>query len=237
MFETIGKKLLLLIFGPIISLLVKMKVTPNMVTTVGLLFNIVGCIVFIYGAERTHRGELSIVGWGGFWILLGGLFDVFDGHIARATGQSSKFGALYDSVLDRYSELFMFFGFTYYLISHHYLKTSMGSFIALIGSLMVSYVRSRAEGLGIECKVGIMQRPARIVLLGAGALFTGIFYSNFGDQRIYIDAMGTPLFEPMFIFAIPITIVAVLANFTAFHRLYHCKGELEKLDQNQKKDV
>ena len=233
MFEKIGKKILLLVFGPIITLLVKLKVTPNMITTIGLLLNIVAAVVFIYGAERVHRGELTIVGWGGFWVLLGGLFDVFDGHIARETGQSSKFGALYDSVLDRYSELVMFFGMTYYLISHDYLKTSLGAFLALIGSLMVSYVRSRAEGLGIECKVGIMQRPARIVLLGAGSMFTGIFYSNFGDVRVYVKGMEDPFFEPMFIFAIPIVIVAVLANFTAFHRLFHCKRELEKLDQNQ----
>lgn len=230
MFEIIGKKILLLVFGPIITLLVKLKITPNMITTVGLLLNIVAAVVFIYGAERVHRGELTIVGWGGFWVLMGGLFDVFDGHIARETGQSSKFGALYDSVLDRYSELVMFFGMTYYLISHDYLKTSLGAFIALIGSLMVSYVRSRAEGLGIECKVGVMQRPARIVLLGAGSMFTGIFYSNFGDARFYVEGMEDPLFEPMFIFAIPIVIVAVLANFTAFHRLFHCKRELEKLD-------
>lgn len=232
MFERVGKKLLLLVFGPIITLLVKLKVTPNMITTIGLLLNIVAALVFIYGAEKLERSSLTIVGWGGFWILIGGLFDVFDGHIARATGQSSKFGALYDSVLDRYSELIMFFGICYYLISHHYLKSSMFGFIAMIGSIMVSYVRSRAEGLGIECKVGVMQRPARVVLVGSGALFTGIFYHIFGDVKIYINALETPLFEPMFIFAIPIILVAIFANFTAFHRLNHCKTELQKQEKN-----
>lgn len=231
MFERIGKKILLLVFGPIITLLVKLKVTPNMITTIGMLLNIVAAGVFIYGAEQLDRDSLTIVGWGGFWILIGGLFDVFDGHIARATGQSSKFGALYDSVLDRYSELIMFFGICYYLISHDYLKSSMFAFIAMIGSIMVSYVRSRAEGLGIECKVGVMQRPARVVLVGAGALFTGVFYHFFGDYKLFIGAMEKPFFEPMFIFAIPIVIVAILANFTAFHRLNHCKGELEKQEK------
>lgn len=205
-----------------------------MITTIGVLLNAVAACVFVYGAEKLDRDSLTIVGWGGFWILIGGLFDVFDGQVARTTGQSSKFGALYDSVLDRYSELIMFFGICFYLISHHYLKTSMAAFIAMIGSIMVSYVRSRAEGLGIECKVGMMQRPARVVLVGAGAMFTGLFYHFFGDYKYYIDGMEKPFFEPMFIFALPILLVAIFANFTAFHRLQHCKGELEKLEKNKK---
>lgn len=228
MFERIGKKILLLVFQPIIDLMIKLKITPNMITTVGLLLNIVAAGVFIYGAEKLQRESLTIVGWGGFWILIGGLFDVFDGQVARSTGQSSKFGALYDSVLDRYSELVMFFGICFYLSSHSYFITSIAGFIALIGSIMVSYVRSRAEGLGIECKVGTMQRPARVVLIGAGAMFTGIFYHFFGDYKYYINGMKAPVFEPMFILAIPIILVAIFANITAFHRLYHCKGELEK---------
>lgn len=74
---------------------------------------------------------------------------------------SSKFGALYDSVLDRYSELMTFFGICYYLSMKDYFFYALIAFVALIGSLMVSYVRARAEGLGIECKVGFMQRPER----------------------------------------------------------------------------
>lgn len=233
MFERIGKKLLLIVFQPIIFTLVRLKVSPNMISTVGLLLNIFAALIFIYGAEEINRDQLGIVGWGGFWILIGGLFDVLDGHIARTTGQSSRFGALYDSVLDRYSELIMFFGISYYLISHDYLKTSLGAFVALIGSMMVSYIRSRAEGLGIECKVGMMQRPARVVLIGSGAMFTGIFFHYFGNYKYYISGMEIPFFEPMFIFAIPIALVAVFANVTAFHRLMHCKQELEKKDLNQ----
>lgn len=88
---------------------------------------------------------------------------------------SSKFGALYDSVLDRYSELMTFFGICYYLSMKDYFFYAIIAFVALIGSLMVSYVRARAEGLGIECKVGFMQRPERVVLTSLGALFCGVF--------------------------------------------------------------
>ena len=82
---------------------------------------------------------------------------------------SSTFRALYDSVLDRYSELLRLFGISYYLILQGYFVGSIITFLALIGSLMVSYVRARAEGLGLECKVGIMQRPERVVLTSLGA--------------------------------------------------------------------
>ncbi len=100
---------------------------------------------------------------------------MMDGRVARVGKMSSTFGALYDSVLDRYSELVTLFGIFYYLMLQGYLWGSIITFIALIGSLMVSYVRARAEGLGLECKVGFMQRPERVVLTALGAMFCGIF--------------------------------------------------------------
>jgi CDP-diacylglycerol--glycerol-3-phosphate 3-phosphatidyltransferase len=91
-------------------------------------------------------------------ILFAGLFDMLDGQVARIGKMSSKFGALYDSVLDRYSELFMFLGICYYLVSQKYFIGALIAFLAMIGSIMVSYTRARAEGLGIQCSVGLMQR-------------------------------------------------------------------------------
>ena len=128
-----------------------------------------------------------------------------DGRVARLGNMSSKFGALYDSVLDRYSELMTFFGICYYLSMKDYFLYALIAFVALIGSLMVSYVRARAEGLGIECKVGFMQRPERVVLTSLGALFCGVF-------------KDITAFEPILILIVPLAFVAVFANITAFAR-------------------
>lgn len=162
------------ILNPFIHLLIKLKITPNIITSIGLGLNILATIIFILGAERADRTELAYVGWGGFTILIAGLFDMIDGRLARLGNMSSKFGAFYDSVTDRYSELIMFLGICYYLVAHHFFLSSLFGFIALIGSMMVSYIRARAEGIGIECSLGMMQRPARVVTLGMGAMLCGI---------------------------------------------------------------
>ena len=135
--------------------------------------------------------------------------DMMDGRVARLGNMSSKFGALYDSVLDRYSELMTFFGICYYLSMKDYFFYAIIAFVALIGSLMVSYVRARAEGLGIECKVGFMQRPERVVLTSLGALFCGVF-------------KDITAFDPMLILIVPLSFVALFANITAFARVRHC---------------
>ncbi|MBL4594155.1 MAG: CDP-alcohol phosphatidyltransferase family protein [Flavobacteriales bacterium] len=130
------------IINPFINLLHKMGVTPNMLTSFGLILNIVAAIIFIIGAEQADRTDMFYVGWGGFTILIAGLFDMMDGRLARVANLSSTFGAFYDSVIDRYSELVMFLGICYYLISQDYFLSSLFAFIALIGSMMVSYNRS-----------------------------------------------------------------------------------------------
>src|ERR1700710_3122367 len=137
------------VINPLVKLLIKAGLTPNGVTTIGLVLNIGVSIIFIAGAEEGKRGDLSYVGWAGALILFAGLFDMLDGQVARLGNMSSKFGALYDSVLDRYSELVMFLGICYYLVAHHYFIGSLIGFIGLIGSMMVSYTRARAESLGI----------------------------------------------------------------------------------------
>ena len=143
----------------------------------------------------------------------------------------SSFGALFDSVLDRYSELFMFLGICYYLISHHYLMSSLFAFIGMIGSMMVSYTRARAEGLGIECKGGLMQRPERIVLLGTSALACGVVAQYIGgDFKWYVPGIKFHVFETMSIFTIPITLLAILANVTAINRLIEAKKALDIKD-------
>src|SRR6201995_3502328 len=131
------------------------------------------------------------------------------------------------SFLDRYSELVMFLGICYYLVAHHYFLSSIFAFIALIGSMMVSYVRARAEGLGVEIKGGLMQRPERVVTIGLFAIICGVtsLYIG-GDYKLYIPGIRYHVFETMSIFTIPITILAVLTNITAFKRLTGARKNL-----------
>jgi phosphatidylglycerophosphate synthase len=220
------------VINPFVKGLIRIGLTPNAVTTIGLLLNIGVAIIFIFGAEKTNRGDLSYVGWGGALVLFAGLFDMLDGQVARLGNMSSTFGALYDSVLDRYSELILFLGICYYLVSHHYFLSSLFAFIALMGSMMVSYTRARAEGLGIECKGGLMQRPERVVTIGVCAIVCGIA-GHFlgGDYKIFVPGISFHVFETMSIFTIPITIMAIMTNITAISRL---KGAKKALDEKEK---
>lgn len=217
------------VINPFVKLLIKIGFTPNAVTLAGLLLNIGVAVLFIAGGEEGNRGDLRYVGWGGALILFAGLFDMLDGQVARIGNMKSEYGALFDSVLDRYSELFTFLGICYYLVAHHYFLSSLFAFIALIGSMMVSYTRARAEGLGIECKGGLMQRPERVVLLGVSALACGIGSAYLGgDYKLYVPGVPFHVFETMSIFTFPITVLAVLSNITAVSRLLNAKRELEK---------
>lgn len=114
-------------------------------------------------------------------VLLSGIFDIMDGKVARGTDRVTRFGSLYESTLDLYAEIFVFLGIAYYFINQDMFLSSIASCIFLGGSLMVSYVRARAEGLGFSCKVGIIPRSERIVTLGVSSLIheyiliTGLF--------------------------------------------------------------
>lgn len=216
------------VINPLVRLLIRLGLTPNMVTTIGLILNIGVAVIFVCGAEEGRRGDLSYVGWAGALILFAGLFDMLDGQVARLGNMSSPFGALYDSVLDRYSELILFLGICYYLVAHHYFMSSLFAFIGLIGSMMVSYTRARAEGLGIECKDGLMQRPERVIIIGVSALACGVASKWMGgDYKIAWPGTNFPVFETISIFTIPLTIMAFLANFTAIGRLRDARKTLE----------
>ena len=213
------QQLIYKILNPIVRGMIKVGITPNFITTTGFLLNLVAAGILVYAALFTWK-DLSYLGWAGGIILFAGLFDMMDGRVARVGNMSSTFGALYDSVLDRYSELVTLCGICYYLFACGYFVSSIIAFVALIGSLMVSYVRARAEGLGFDCKVGLMQRPERVVLTSLGALFAGIFKD--------ISA-----FDPMLILVVPLSVIAVLANVTAFVRIAHCR-KVMRADENNK---
>ncbi|MCX2585736.1 DUF4833 domain-containing protein [Pedobacter sp. MR22-3] len=224
------------VINPFVRGLIKIGLTPNAVTTIGLVLNIGVAVIFVVGAEKSNRGDMSYVGWGGALVLFAGLFDMLDGQVARLGNMSSKFGALYDSVLDRYSEMIMFLGICYYLVSHHYFLSSLFAFIALIGSMMVSYTRARAEGLGIACQGGLMQRPERVVTIGVFAIACGITGHFIGGAyKIYVPGISFHVFETMSVFTIPITMMALLTNITAIKRLQEAKKGLEAQELAEKK--
>ena len=204
------------VINPFVRLLIRCGVTPNMVTTVGMLGNLAGAILLIYAgyeAGRTGMVPYDLVTWAGVVIIGFSLFDMLDGQVARLGGMASKFGAMYDSVLDRYCELFTLGGVAYYFMQFDALAAAIITYAAIVGSLMVSYVRARAEGLGVECKVGLMQRPERVVVTFVGILATGI-----------LGMCGVKWANV--VLTVAMLIIAVLANFTAFVRISHCKREL-----------
>jgi CDP-diacylglycerol--glycerol-3-phosphate 3-phosphatidyltransferase len=142
--------------------------SPNVVSLLGLLFT--GVAATVLGIGQLH--------WGGALILSSGIFDMFDGAVARVQKRTTKFGAFLDSTIDRYAEGLLFLGLIFHAMQSNRLSTSWMWIIVLaycsaIFSLVVSYTRARAEGLGYECKVGLMERPERIILLGSGLLIGG----------------------------------------------------------------
>jgi CDP-diacylglycerol--glycerol-3-phosphate 3-phosphatidyltransferase len=182
------------LLDPVTNWLVRRGVHPNAITTAGFLVTCSAGLAF-------HWGYVPL---GGLLVLLGGLFDVFDGRVARASGLASAFGSFYDSTLDRISEVIVFLGI---LSLYNDYRVELGDvgmiytvMLAMAGSLMVSYTRARAEGLGIDCKVGMMQRPERIVLIGIAALFFGTLWQGLVLKGVLIA-------------------MAVLTNFTAFQRI------------------
>ena len=222
-----GQKLVYTAINPIIDGLIKLGITPNMVTSIGLVINIAATVILILGAEFGDRSDHRYIGWAGATLLFGGLFDMIDGRLARVGKMASPYGALYDSVLDRYSELFMFLGICYYLVSHNYFLSSIFAFIAMIGSVMVSYTRARAEGLGVTASVGKMQRPERILIIAISAVLCGILSGIIGnDTKFEVSWLPVPLFETISIFTFPIFVLAIWANLTALKRLSFSKEQL-----------
>ena len=145
---------------PVAGALAKIGVSPNMVTMAGL----VGAGI---SAWLLSEGVL----WaGGVVMLFAGILDLFDGALARSTGQDSPFGALLDSVVDRVSEIVVLLGLLIYYARGDSLVGTVLVYLAVGGSVMVSYLRARSEGLGIDCKVGIMTRPERVAALGFGLI-------------------------------------------------------------------
>ncbi len=146
---------------PIARILEKLGLHPNTVTLLGLLLNIgTGAVL--------ASGRLVL---GGVFVLLVSAVDSLDGALARVSGAKSRFGAFLDSTLDRISEGALLFGLLVWLLRQGAAMEVYLVFLILLGSVMVSYTRARAEGVGYTCKVGILTRLERVVVLGAGLIF------------------------------------------------------------------
>ncbi len=216
-----GQRLVYSLIDPLIRWCIRCGITPNVITLVGFLLTLVAAAIFIFGAEYYGRNDHQIVGWACAVVLLAGLMDMIDGRLAREGKMASEYGALFDSVLDRYSEMFMFLGICYYLIAQDYFFSSLLAFIAMIGSIMVSYTRARAEGLGLKmADIGFMQRPERILLIGISGIICGLMSKILGPECIVVVSwLPIPLFEIISFFTIPIGFLALTANATAIARL------------------
>ena len=202
------------IIKPFGTLLSRIGVHPNVITICGLMLSVLAGLFYSVGSF-----------FGAAWVVvLAGTCDALDGQLARKTKQNSPFGAFFDSTLDRYSDMFLYLGLAYYfsggqpfILPHSGAINSHASpwtvfivLMAMAGSFMVSYTRARAEGLGIECKVGLMQRPERILLLIIGSLLGPV-----------------PKVGPLLL-KFSLLLLAVSSNITAIHRIVYISRKILK---------
>ena len=184
------------------SLFINLHISPNALSFLALLAGAAACVLF----------SLEKLLWGGISIVICGLFDIIDGQVAESTNRKSLFGAMFDSTSDRYSEFFIYLGLAVHFRNHWALWITL---LTIFGSTMVSYTRARAEGLGVKCELGIMQRAERMVFLSAGAL-SGVLFK---------------IFDPFMIGVL--SIIAVASNITAIQRTLYVK-KVEKLRKHKK---
>ena len=144
------------------------RINPNVLTFMGLLVNTWAAVLF---ASAGPENQPRMFFYAGLVIIFSGFFDLVDGQVARATNRVTRFGAFFDSVVDRYSDASQFLGLlVYYAHTGHFTYVVLTAFV-MVSAIMVSYTRARAESLIGSCRVGFMERPERLVLVIIGALF------------------------------------------------------------------
>jgi CDP-diacylglycerol--glycerol-3-phosphate 3-phosphatidyltransferase len=176
---------------PLTALILRLGFSPDALTFIGLVFSILA-------GYHLARGRYAI---SATFLLVGGLCDVLDGSMARRSGRSSRRGAFLDSTLDRLAEIAVFLGL--FLHYQNHLILQFLAMLALTGSLMTSYARARAEGLGVDCKVGLMERPERLILMILALYAAPLRIAGIGLLEVVVGAL------------------ALLTYFTTFQRLAH----------------
>jgi CDP-diacylglycerol--glycerol-3-phosphate 3-phosphatidyltransferase len=168
------------------------RINPNHLTFIGLLINIGAAVLFGYANADNQKLMFRLAA---ATIIGAGIFDMVDGRVARATGQVTEFGGFFDSVIDRYSDVALYFGLlVYYARANRFFYIVLTALV-MVTSVMISYTRARAESLISKCKVGFMERPERIVLVIIGGLF---------------NRMAPVLW-----------VIAVIGNITVIHRIWY----------------
>ena len=188
-----GKK----IIDSIVGLLSALMIHPNYLTLIGLAINIGAAVLFAKG----------VFFWGGLVVIFAGIFDIVDGEVARRTKRVTKFGAFFDSVIDRYSDVVLLLGLVIWYAKLNSMFYVGLTGLVLIGSLMTSYTRARAESLIPSCKVGFLERPERIVLLIIGALW---------------NRMPAVLW-----------VMAILSNWTVSQRIWYTWQESRRIEREE----
>jgi CDP-diacylglycerol--glycerol-3-phosphate 3-phosphatidyltransferase len=164
---------------PVVGFLARHKVSPNSITTVGTLLTVLAGIV--YGT-----GHIMTAGW---LMASTAFFDVLDGEVARRSGRSTVFGAFYDSTLDRIADGALLGGLLVFYATnpvHQNIYMVVVCLVCIVGTFLISYTRARAEALGIDAKVGLMQRPERIILLSAPQALFGLFWNGWVLMAIIV---------------------------------------------------
>jgi CDP-diacylglycerol--glycerol-3-phosphate 3-phosphatidyltransferase len=177
------------IIDPLAQFFTRLGMTPNTMTLLGLAGNFLG-------AYFVSRGEMTV---GGLLMLVSTPFDALDGAMARLRGEANEWGAFVDSVTDRYGELAILGGLLYHFANTGDVTSSIVTFAAAAGTVLVSYVKARAEAVGFEAKVGLLSRVERYLVLAPALVF------NLPQVAIWI--------------------LALFANFTAFQRIYHVRAQ------------
>src|ERR1700681_482090 len=188
----------------IVRLLALARINPNVLTVMGLVVNTYAAFLFGYANGENQRRMFF---YAGLVIIGSGFFDLVDGRVARLSNRVTRFGAFFDSVVDRYSDASLFFGLlVFYARGNRFFYVVLTALV-MISAIMVSYARARAESLIGSCRVGFLERPERLVLLIIGALF---------------NRMAPALW-----------VIAVLSNITVIHRILYIWRQTHDLDAAQ----
>jgi len=204
----------ILLMRPVENFLIENKIHPNILTVTSLITSAGVGLLF----------HFNLLFFAGIILIAGSTFDMLDGRVARALGLSSNYGAFFDSSLDRVAEIFIYLG----LLSHFHADIfAYVVFLILASTTMVSYTRARAEGLGIDCTVGIMQRTERIVFLGVGAVY------NFAGNLI---TTGFDIALSDVILKLSLLVILLFSTVTFIQRIVYVLGAI-KSDEGNSEDT
>lgn len=196
----------ILLIRPIENYLIEQKTHPNVLTITTLVVSITTGLFFHFG----------LIFFAGVLLLAGSTFDIFDGRVARAQGLTSKHGAFFDSCMDRFSEAFIYLGLLSFFQGTFF---SYVVFLILVSTMMVSYTRARAEGLSVDCEIGIMQRTERVVYLGIFSIlnyFANILSTNYGFK------------SQDFLLKFALILILLFSSYTTFQRMVYVMNLLKR---------